>query len=127
MGRGRFNRIGMWAEHLPPKELLPSVPSETSGFIRLSQPGIDVEPAPSPLCLVNIYRLRERTHLPVIVDPSHAAGERDLVPPLARAAKAVGAQGIMIEIHPEPEKALSDGPQALRFPQFQALMAELFS
>jgi 3-deoxy-7-phosphoheptulonate synthase len=70
--------------------------------------------------------LRARTHLPVIVDPSHAAGDRDLVPPLARAAKAVGAQGIMIEIHPEPEKALSDGPQALRFPQFEALMGELF-
>ncbi len=62
----------------------------------------------------------------MIVDPSHAAGDRDLVPPLARAAQAVGAQGIMVEIHPEPEVALSDGPQALRFPQFGALMAELF-
>ena len=58
--------------------------------------------------------LRDRTHLPVIVDPSHAAGDRQLVPPLARAAKAVGAQGIMVEIHPEPEKALSDGPRDLR-------------
>ena len=46
--------------------------------------------------------LRERTHLPVFVDPSHAAGERELVPPMARAAKAVGAQGIMVEIHPDP-------------------------
>jgi chorismate mutase/prephenate dehydratase len=71
--------------------------------------------------------LRARTHLPVIVDPSHAAGDRDLVPPLARAAKAVGAQGIMIEIHPDPERALSDGPQALRFPQFAELMGELFA
>ena len=71
--------------------------------------------------------LRRRTHLPVIVDPSHAAGDRELVPPLARAARAVGAQGIMVEIHPEPEKALSDGPQALRFPQFENLMTELFA
>lgn len=70
--------------------------------------------------------LKGLTHLPVIVDPSHAAGERDLVLPLARAAKAVGAHGIMIEIHPEPEKALSDGPQALFFPQFESLMGEIF-
>jgi len=52
-------------------------------------------------------------HLPVVVDPSHAAGRRDLVPVLARAALAAGAHGLLIEFHPEPEKALSDGPQAL--------------
>lgn len=69
--------------------------------------------------------LKGRTHLPVLVDPSHAAGERALVPPLARAARAVGAHGIMVEIHPEPEKALSDGPQSLTFPQFAELMGEL--
>lgn len=69
--------------------------------------------------------LKRMTHLPVIVDPSHAAGERDLVPPLALASKAVGAHGIIVEFHPEPEKALSDGPQALRYPQFEKLMADL--
>lgn len=69
--------------------------------------------------------LRSRSHLPVIVDPSHAAGRRDLVSPLALAGKTVGAHGIMVEMHPEPEKALSDGPQALRFPQFRSLMAAL--
>jgi chorismate mutase/prephenate dehydratase len=69
--------------------------------------------------------LRRETHLPIIVDPSHAAGERELVPPLSMAAKAVGAHGIIVEFHPEPEKALSDGPQALRFPQFAALMRDL--
>jgi 3-deoxy-7-phosphoheptulonate synthase len=69
--------------------------------------------------------LRRMTHLPIIVDPSHAAGERDLVPPLALAAKAVGADGIIVEFHPEPEKALSDGPQALRYPQFEQLMVDL--
>ncbi len=57
--------------------------------------------------------LRELTHLPVIVDPSHAAGARSLVLPLGRAALAAGAHGLMVEIHPDPESALSDGPQAL--------------
>jgi chorismate mutase/prephenate dehydratase len=69
--------------------------------------------------------LRQRTHLPVIVDPSHAAGDRDLVAPLALAAQAVGADGIMVEIHPDPENALSDGPQSLRFDQYQELMLAL--
>ncbi|MEP6603303.1 MAG: 3-deoxy-7-phosphoheptulonate synthase, partial [Spartobacteria bacterium] len=70
--------------------------------------------------------LRERTHLPVIVDPCHAAGRREWVAPLARAARAVGAHGVMIEIHPDPEHALSDGPQSLTFEQFAALAAEMF-
>ncbi len=69
--------------------------------------------------------LRQRTHLPVIVDPSHAAGERDLVAPLALAAQAIGAHGIMVEIHPDPETALSDGPQSLRFDQYRDLMGAL--
>ena len=69
--------------------------------------------------------LKERTHLPVIVDPSHAAGRRDLVPHLAKAAKAVGADGIMVEIHPEPDKAKSDGPQSLTFAGFRKLMSEI--
>lgn len=69
--------------------------------------------------------LKARTHLPIFIDPSHAAGTRELVAPLALAAKAVGADGIIVEFHPEPEKALSDGPQALRFPQFAKLMADL--
>lgn len=69
--------------------------------------------------------LKQRTHLPIFIDPSHAAGVRDLVSPLALAAKAVGADGIIVEFHPEPEKALSDGPQALRYHQFEKLMADL--
>ncbi|MGH8953333.1 MAG: bifunctional 3-deoxy-7-phosphoheptulonate synthase/chorismate mutase [Acidimicrobiia bacterium] len=69
--------------------------------------------------------LRQRTHLPVIVDPSHAAGDRDLVAPLALAAQAIGAHGIMVEIHPDPETALSDGPQSLRLDQFRDLMLAL--
>ncbi len=69
--------------------------------------------------------LKGRTHLPIMVDPSHAAGARDLVPPLALAAQAIGANGIMVEIHPDPETALSDGPQSLRLDQYQALAAAL--
>jgi len=69
--------------------------------------------------------LKELTHLPIIVDPSHAIGQRDKVIPLAKAAKAVGADGIMVEIHPEPEKALSDGEQSMRFDQFRQMTYEL--
>lgn len=69
--------------------------------------------------------LKEMTHLPIIVDPSHAVGQRDKVAPLAKAAKAVGAHGIMVEFHPVPDEALSDGQQSLSFPQFKNLMMEL--
>ena len=69
--------------------------------------------------------LKRMTHLPIVIDPSHPAGERDLVPGLAVAAKAIGAHGVIVEFHPEPEKALSDGPQALYFPQFEKLMKDL--
>lgn len=69
--------------------------------------------------------LRLKTHLPVIVDPSHATGVRAYVAPMAKAAVAAGADGLMIEVHPCPEKALSDGPQSLTFREFESLMAEL--
>ncbi len=69
--------------------------------------------------------LKERSHLPVIVDPSHAAGLRELVPALARAAVAVGADGLIVEAHPEPEKAVSDGRQSLTLPAFAQMMDEL--
>lgn len=68
---------------------------------------------------------RELTHLPVIVDPSHACGVRRWVPAMSLASLAAGAQGIMIEMHPEPEKAMSDGPQALTFDMFRALMGDI--
>ena len=69
--------------------------------------------------------LKELTHLPVIVDPSHAAGYWQYVTPLARAAVAVGAHGLMIEMHPDPEKAMSDGPQSLKPEKFYQLMDEV--
>ena len=69
--------------------------------------------------------LREKTHLPVIVDPSHAAGKREYVPPLAKAALAAGADGIMVEVHPRPDQALSDQRQQLTLDMFSRLMGEL--
>ena len=69
--------------------------------------------------------LKEQTHLPVVVDPSHAAGAWRFVAPLAKAAVAVGADGLMLEMHPEPERAMSDGPQSLKPEKFAALVEEL--
>ncbi|PWT92790.1 MAG: 3-deoxy-7-phosphoheptulonate synthase [Acidobacteria bacterium] len=69
--------------------------------------------------------IKELSHLPIIVDPSHAAGKRSLVPALAKAALAAGADGIMVEVHGQPEKAKSDGPQSLDFNGFAALMKEI--
>ena len=72
-----------------------------------------------------IAALNELTHLPVILDPSHAAGKRSLVPALARAGVAVGADGLIVEMHPHPEKAVSDGAQSLDPKQFAKMMADL--
>ncbi|HLO67222.1 MAG TPA: 3-deoxy-7-phosphoheptulonate synthase [Holophaga sp.] len=69
--------------------------------------------------------LKELTHLPVIVDPSHGTGRRDAVIPMARAAVAAGADGIIVEVHPDPSRALSDGDQSLHLHEFQRLAAEL--
>lgn len=69
--------------------------------------------------------LNELTHLPVILDPSHAAGKRSLVPALARAGVAAGADGLLLEVHPNPEKAVSDGAQSLKLGDFHALMQQL--
>ena len=77
------------------------------------------------LDLATIPVVRRESHLPIIVDPSHAAGRRDLVAPLARAAVAAGCDGLIIEVHHEPEKALSDGAQSLYPDQFDALMEEI--
>jgi len=69
--------------------------------------------------------LQKMTGLPVIVDPSHATGRRDLVPPLSNAAAGIGADGLIVELHPEPEKALSDGDQSLSIEEFRRLVAGL--
>jgi chorismate mutase/prephenate dehydratase len=74
------------------------------------------------LDLSAVVVLRERTHLPVIVDPSHGTGRRAYVAPMAWAARACGAHGVCIEVHPDPDKALSDGDQSLTYPEFATLM-----
>lgn len=69
--------------------------------------------------------LNELTHLPVILDPSHAAGKRSLIPALSRAGVAIGADGLIVEVHPCPEKAISDGAQSLTLEDFRRMMSEL--
>ena len=69
--------------------------------------------------------LKQLSHLPVLVDPSHAAGKYQLVAPLAKAALAAGADGLLIEVHNDPEHALSDGPQSLRPEAFDKLAGQL--
>ncbi len=75
--------------------------------------------------VIAIPLLKQVSHLPVIADPSHAAGCRELVPALARIAVAAGADGLLVEVHPHPEKAWSDGDQSLDFADFEEMMASL--
>lgn len=77
------------------------------------------------LDLAAVARVTELSHLPIIVDPSHATGRRSLVPSTSKAALAVGADGLIIEVHPRPELALSDGPQSLDLAGFSKLMQSL--
>lgn len=69
--------------------------------------------------------IKQLSHLPVLADPSHGTGRRDKVAPMARAAIAAGADGLLIEVHPDPERALSDGAQSLYPEQFAQLMGEV--
>lgn len=75
------------------------------------------------LPLATVAYVQERTHLPVVIDPSHGTGHTSLVPSMSRAAIAAGADGLIIEVHPDPGKALSDGYQSLNFDQFEETMA----
>src|SRR5207245_4623995 len=76
------------------------------------------------LPLATVPYLHQKTHLPVVVDPSHGTGKASLVAPMARAAVAAGADGLMVEIHPNPDKALSDGFQALTPAVFRQMMVD---
>jgi 3-deoxy-7-phosphoheptulonate synthase len=77
------------------------------------------------LDLAAVALVKELSHLPVLADPSHGTGLRSLITPMSKAAVAVGADGLIIEVHPCPERALSDGPQSLDIPGFETLMKEL--
>lgn len=119
--RGRASTIGEWvdaAEH---------VHSEGNGSIVLVERGVRGfdNSARNTLDLTAVPVAKGLTHLPVMVDPSHAAGRRDLVAPLARAAVAVGADGVLVDVHPDPASALVDGPQALLPAEFRDLMNDL--
>lgn len=72
-----------------------------------------------------VATLKRKTHLPVFADPAHATGDRELVPEMAYAAVAAGADGLMVEVHPNPERAYSDGPQSLTFPAWQEMMGQV--
>jgi 3-deoxy-7-phosphoheptulonate synthase len=69
--------------------------------------------------------VKKLSHLPMVADPSHGTGRRDKVAPMARASVAAGADGLLIEVHPDPDRALSDGAQSLRPEQFEELMGQL--
>jgi len=77
------------------------------------------------LDILAVPALKELTHLPVIVDPSHSTGKSSLVPAASKASLAAGADGLMIEVHPEPEKSYSDGEQSINIPTFDKLMKDL--
>ncbi|MGE5247755.1 MAG: 3-deoxy-7-phosphoheptulonate synthase [Verrucomicrobiota bacterium] len=101
--------------------------SEGSRQVILCERGIRTfeDSTRNTLDLSAIPVLKERTHLPVIVDPSHGTGVANYVQPMACASVAAGADGLMIEVHPTPEKALSDGPQSLTFEKFAETMAAI--
>ena len=77
------------------------------------------------LDLAAVAALKTLTHLPIIVDPSHATGRRELVGPMSRAAVTAGADGVMVEVHPDPEHARCDGPQSLTPALFSQMMADM--
>jgi 3-deoxy-7-phosphoheptulonate synthase len=79
------------------------------------------------LDLSSVALVKELSHLPVIADPSHGTGRRSLIPAMSRAALAAGADGLLIEVHPCPERALSDGPQSMDIPGFSQMMKGLAS
>lgn len=119
--RGRAATVDEWvdaAEHIHnqgnPKIVL--VERGIRGFDRVARNTLDLTAVPVA---------RQMSHLPVMVDPSHASGRRDLVAPLARAAVAAGADGVLIDVHPRPEEALVDGRQALVPAEFEVLVGEL--
>jgi len=77
------------------------------------------------LDLSAVLAVRELSHLPVIVDPSQGTGRSSMVPAMSKAAVAVGADGLIIEVHPNPEKAIKDGAQSITIPAYEKLMKEL--
>ncbi len=118
---------GMWAtidEFLMAAEY---IMSEGNSQVILCERGIRTftNHSRNTLDLSAIPYIKQESHLPIVVDPSHASGRRDQVIPLARAGAAVGAHGLLVEVHNQPEKAMSDGPQSLLPEQFKDLVIQL--
>jgi 3-deoxy-7-phosphoheptulonate synthase len=103
------------------------VASEGNGSCMLCERGVRGFDAATRnvLDLAAVAAAKRKSPLPVVVDPSHGTGRRDLVLPMARAALAAGADALLVEVHPNPGKALSDGLQSLDFPEFEVLLAEI--
>ncbi|MBE0598756.1 MAG: 3-deoxy-7-phosphoheptulonate synthase [Desulfuromonadales bacterium] len=101
--------------------------AEGNGRVILCERGIRTfeRATRNTLDLSIIPLVREMSHLPIIVDPSHATGKRPLVPVMAKASLVAGAHGVMIEVHPDPDRALCDGAQSLNGPGFESLMGEI--
>jgi 3-deoxy-7-phosphoheptulonate synthase len=101
--------------------------TQGNGQVILCERGIRTFESATPctLDLSAVVVLKERTHLPVVVDPSHGTGRRRYVTAMSWAARACGADGLLVEVHPAPEQALADGAESLDFPAFAALMQGL--
>jgi 3-deoxy-7-phosphoheptulonate synthase len=101
--------------------------SEGNSNVILCERGVRsfADHARNMLDIAAIPVIKELSHLPLIVDPSHASGNRNLVTPLSKAALVAGADGLLVEIHPHPESALSDGNQSLSFAEFEHLKSEI--
>ena len=103
----------------------PGVPLSVLDLSPVPAGGTAADALRNTLDLAGMALARQLSHLPVIADPSHATGRRDLVPALSRAALAAGADGLIVEVHPQPERALSDGAQSLDLQDFAMMMQNL--
>jgi 3-deoxy-7-phosphoheptulonate synthase len=119
--RGRAATVEEWIDAA---EYVHSEGNPSIVLVERGVRGFDTS-ARNTLDLTAVPVAKKETHLPVMVDPSHAAGRRDIVGPLARAAVAVGADGVLIDVHPNPAAALVDGAQALLPSEFATLMDQL--
>jgi len=119
--RGRGSTVEEWIDAA---EYIYSAGNPNIVLVERGVRGFDTS-ARNTLDLTAVPEAKSLTHLPVMVDPSHASGRRDLVAPLARAAVAVGADGVLIDVHPSPDTALVDGAQALLPAEFADLMTTL--